>query len=121
MEDLTTLERVFSRFSLSLYFQFISLENRFPSLIEKNLCQAVSNVNTIIGPALIGKVTIPALINLYVLLHYDLSLTNFSYCKLNKNFTLFQDPTEQTQIDDFMVQQLDGTSNEWGWCKQKVS
>lgn len=33
---------------------------------------------------------------------------------------LVQDPTEQTEIDNFMVQQLDGTSNEWGWCKQKV-
>lgn len=33
---------------------------------------------------------------------------------------LLQDPIEQTQIDNFMVQQLDGTSNEWGWCKQKV-
>ena len=32
----------------------------------------------------------------------------------------FQDPTEQAQIDNFMVQQLDGTVNEWGWCKQKV-
>lgn len=33
---------------------------------------------------------------------------------------VWQDPTEQTQIDNYMVQQLDGTSNEWGWCKQKV-
>lgn len=32
----------------------------------------------------------------------------------------WQDPTEQTQIDNYMVQKLDGTSNEWGWCKQKV-
>ena len=31
-----------------------------------------------------------------------------------------QDPTQQTAIDNFMVQQLDGTVNEWGWCKQKV-
>jgi len=31
-----------------------------------------------------------------------------------------QDPTQQTAIDNFMVQQLDGTQNEWGWCKQKV-
>lgn len=34
---------------------------------------------------------------------------------------MFQDPTEQVEIDNFMVQQLDGTSNDWGWCKQKVS
>lgn len=31
-----------------------------------------------------------------------------------------QDPSEQTAIDNFMVQTLDGTTNEWGWCKQKV-
>ncbi|XP_078152485.1 enolase 2-like [Carex rostrata] len=31
-----------------------------------------------------------------------------------------KDPTEQTQIDNYMVQKLDGTSNEWGWCKQKL-
>jgi len=31
-----------------------------------------------------------------------------------------KDPTEQVDIDNFMVQQLDGTSNEWGWCKQKL-
>lgn len=36
-------------------------------------------------------------------------------------FKLFQDPIEQAQIDNFMVQQLDGTQNEWGWCKQKVN
>jgi enolase len=31
-----------------------------------------------------------------------------------------QNPTDQTGIDNFMVQELDGTQNEWGWCKQKV-
>lgn len=31
-----------------------------------------------------------------------------------------KDPSEQTAIDNFMVQQLDGTVNEWGWCKQKL-
>lgn len=31
-----------------------------------------------------------------------------------------KDPTEQAQIDTFMVQELDGTSNQWGWCKQKL-
>ncbi|KAG4936052.1 hypothetical protein JHK82_050334 [Glycine max] len=30
------------------------------------------------------------------------------------------DPTQHTAIDNLMVQQLDGTINEWGWCKQKV-
>ncbi|CAJ1888495.1 unnamed protein product [Sphenostylis stenocarpa] len=31
-----------------------------------------------------------------------------------------KDPTQQTAIDNFMVQQLDGTVNEWGWCKEKL-
>ncbi|KAI4987298.1 hypothetical protein ZWY2020_020098 [Hordeum vulgare] len=31
-----------------------------------------------------------------------------------------KDPTTQTELDNFMVQQLDGTKNEWGWCKQKL-
>ncbi|GAU16023.1 hypothetical protein TSUD_338940, partial [Trifolium subterraneum] len=31
-----------------------------------------------------------------------------------------KDPTKQTEIDNFMVQKLDGTVNEWGWCKQKL-
>jgi enolase len=34
--------------------------------------------------------------------------------------SILQDPTAQAEIDNFMVQQLDGTKNEWGWCKQKV-
>lgn len=34
---------------------------------------------------------------------------------------LAQDPTDQVAIDNLMVQQLDGTVNEWGWCKQKVA
>ena len=31
-----------------------------------------------------------------------------------------KDPTQQKEIDDLMVQQLDGTQNEWGWCKSKL-
>ncbi|WZY90528.1 hypothetical protein YC2023_047263 [Brassica napus] len=31
-----------------------------------------------------------------------------------------KDPTQQIAIDNFMVHELDGTQNEWGWCKQKV-
>ncbi|CAL5422221.1 unnamed protein product [Camellia sinensis] len=31
-----------------------------------------------------------------------------------------KDPSEQVAIDNVMVQQLDGTVNEWGWCKQKL-
>ncbi|KAK9094813.1 hypothetical protein Scep_026282 [Stephania cephalantha] len=28
--------------------------------------------------------------------------------------------SRSTAIDNYMVQQLDGTVNEWGWCKQKL-
>jgi len=31
-----------------------------------------------------------------------------------------KDPTSQKEIDDLMVQQLDGTKNEWGWSKSKL-
>ena len=47
------------------------------------LPQAVSNVNTIIGPALIGR-----------------------------------NPVNQKEIDNFMVQTLDGTRNEWGYATE---
>jgi enolase len=30
------------------------------------------------------------------------------------------DVTKQANIDKKMVEELDGTQNEWGWCKQKV-
>ncbi|KAK9120765.1 hypothetical protein Syun_018382 [Stephania yunnanensis] len=32
----------------------------------------------------------------------------------------FRDAADQTAIDNYMVQQLDGTVNEWGWCTQKL-
>ena len=47
--------------------------------------KAVANVNTIIGPALVGM-----------------------------------SPAEQVLIDDKMVQELDGSKNEWGWSKSKL-
>lgn len=31
-----------------------------------------------------------------------------------------QDPTKQRELDTLMVETLDGTKNEWGWCKSKV-
>jgi enolase len=31
-----------------------------------------------------------------------------------------KDPREQQKIDDFMVQKLDGSKNEWGWSKAKL-
>ena len=33
---------------------------------------------------------------------------------------LGKDPTLQKELDDYMVQTLDGTQNEWGWCKKKL-
>ncbi|KAG3173104.1 Enolase [Phytophthora cactorum] len=31
-----------------------------------------------------------------------------------------KDVTKQAEIDRFMVEELDGTQNEWGWCKKKL-
>nr|KJB36422.1 hypothetical protein B456_006G158500 [Gossypium raimondii] len=66
-------------------YEALELRDGGSDYLGKGVSKAVANVNTIIGPALIGK-----------------------------------DPTQQTAIDNFMVQQLDGTQNEWGWCKQKL-
>ena len=30
------------------------------------------------------------------------------------------DVRDQKKIDEAMVQELDGTKNEWGWCKSKL-
>jgi len=51
----------------------------------KGVSKAVDNVNTIIGPALVGM-----------------------------------SPSMQKEIDEKMVQELDGTKNEWGWSKSKL-
>jgi len=51
----------------------------------KGVSKAVENINTIIGPALVGM-----------------------------------DPTQQKEIDDKMVQELDGSKNDWGWSKSKL-
>ncbi|KAL8152892.1 hypothetical protein V2J09_010652 [Rumex salicifolius] len=66
-------------------YEALELRDGGSDYLGKGVLKAVQNVNTIIGPALIGK-----------------------------------DPTQQTDIDNFMVQELDGTVNEWGWCKQKL-
>lgn len=66
-------------------YEALELRDGGSEYLGKGVLKAVENVNTIIGPALVGK-----------------------------------DPTEQTKIDNYMVQQLDGTVNEWGWCKQKL-
>jgi enolase len=31
-----------------------------------------------------------------------------------------KDVTQQTEIDRLMIESLDGTQNEWGWCKSKL-
>merc|ERR1719265_1739050 len=31
-----------------------------------------------------------------------------------------KDPTKQKELDKMMVEELDGTQNEWGWCKSKL-
>ncbi|CAL5045594.1 unnamed protein product [Urochloa decumbens] len=66
-------------------YEALELRDGGSDYLGKGVLKAVSNVNSIIGPAIIGK-----------------------------------DPTEQVEIDNFMVQELDGTSNDWGWCKQKL-
>ncbi|KAI3518187.1 hypothetical protein L2E82_35848 [Cichorium intybus] len=66
-------------------YEALELRDGGSDYLGKGVSKAVANVNTIIGPALVGK-----------------------------------DPTDQSGIDNFMVQQLDGTQNEWGWCKQKL-
>ncbi|KAG2257832.1 hypothetical protein Bca52824_077126 [Brassica carinata] len=66
-------------------YEAVELRDGGSDYLGKGVSKAVRNVNSIIGPALIGK-----------------------------------DPTQQTAIDNFMVHQLDGTQNEWGWCKQEL-
>jgi len=51
----------------------------------KGVSKAVENVNTVIGPALVGMA-----------------------------------PSEQKAIDEKMVQELDGSKNDWGWSKSKL-
>ncbi|XP_051140077.1 enolase-like [Andrographis paniculata] len=66
-------------------YEALELRDGGSDYLGKGVSKAVENVNSVIGPALVGK-----------------------------------NPTEQTNIDNYMVQQLDGTQNEWGWCKQKL-
>ncbi|KAI3738182.1 hypothetical protein L2E82_28202 [Cichorium intybus] len=66
-------------------YEALELRDGGSDYLGKGVSKAVSNVNSVIGPAIVGK-----------------------------------DPADQTGIDNFMVQELDGTKNEWGWCKQKL-
>ncbi|XP_040868362.1 enolase isoform X1 [Glycine max] len=88
--DLTCSDGTFARAAVPSgastgIYEALELRDGGSDYLGKGVSKAVDNVNTVIGPALIGK-----------------------------------DPTEQTAIDNLMVQQLDGTVNEWGWCKQKL-
>jgi len=40
--------------------------------------------------------------------------------KLIKPALIGKDPLDQTGIDKIMIEQLDGTQNEYGWCKKKL-
>ncbi|XP_019426170.1 PREDICTED: enolase-like [Lupinus angustifolius] len=88
--DLTLSDGTFARAAVPSgastgIYEALELRDGGSDYLGKGVSKAVDNVNTIIGPALIGK-----------------------------------DPTQQTAIDNFIVQELDGTVNEWGWGKQKL-
>ena len=51
----------------------------------KGVSKAVSNVDKVLSPALVGR-----------------------------------DPTKQTEIDNYMVRELDGTFNNYGYCKKEI-
>lgn len=40
--------------------------------------------------------------------------------KVIKPALIGKDPSDQKGIDKLMVEELDGTKNEWGWCKSKL-
>lgn len=67
-------------------YEALELRDKDPKrYLGKGCLTAVSNINKIIGPAIVG---------------YKAS--------------------DQKKIDKFMVEKLDGTTNEWGWCKSKL-
>lgn len=87
--DITTEDGLFraavpSGASTGIY-EALELRDGGDAYMGKGVSKAVSNVNNIIGPALIGK-----------------------------------DSTQQKKLDRYMVEELDGTKNEWGWCKTKL-
>lgn len=66
-------------------YEALELRDGGKDYMGKGVLKAVDNVNSIIGPAIIGM-----------------------------------NPVNQKKIDDYMVKELDGTRNEWGWCKSKL-
>jgi enolase len=68
-------------------YEALELRDGGKAFHGKGVSTAISNVNSIIAPALLAK-----------------------------GF----DVREQTAIDKFMVEELDGSKNEWGWSKSKL-
>jgi enolase len=66
-------------------YEALEMRDGGDSYMGKGCATAVNNINTVIGPALVGK-----------------------------------DPVDQKGLDDLMVKELDGTTNEWGYCKKKL-
>merc|ERR1719343_762778 len=71
--------------STGIYEALELRDNDKNRLLGKGVLKAVSNVNEIIAPKLVGM-----------------------------------DVTDQAGIDKIMVEELDGSKNEWGWCKAKL-
>ena len=63
----------------------LELRDKGTDYMGKGVAKAVENVNSIIGPNIVGM-----------------------------------SPVEQKAIDDKMVQELDGSKNDWGWSKSKL-
>jgi len=71
--------------STGIYEALELRDNEKGEWLGKGVKKAVSNINTIIAPAIIGK-----------------------------------SPLAQKEIDDLMIKELDGTTNEWGFPKKKL-
>ncbi|XP_039034042.1 enolase-like [Hibiscus syriacus] len=52
--------------------------------------------------------------------HYQLKNVVANVNKIIGPALIENDLIEQTVFDNFMLQQLDETQNDWGWCKQKL-
>ena len=73
------------RASAAGIYEALEMRDGGDTYMGKGCATAVKNINTVIGPALVGK-----------------------------------DPVDQKGLDDLMVKELDGTTNEWGYCKKKL-
>eukprot|EP00753_Platysulcus_tardus_P002878 PLAT11983.1.p2 GENE.PLAT11983.1~~PLAT11983.1.p2 ORF type:complete len:459 (+),score=235.54 PLAT11983.1:36-1379(+) len=88
--DVTTARGVFraavpSGASTGIY-EALELRDKDPEAYHgKGVSKAVENINTVIGPAILGR-----------------------------------DVREQAALDKYMVEELDGSKNEWGWSKSEL-